>query len=588
MKSDKDGPESGDKLSRAPSTSSTDAAQEWYETDLQLAAELGKTLLERNQELEETVRQQQLLIEEQEQELQHLSRQAASLREVNESRLKIYEQLEQNVAELEKSNQRLQQESRSDKKRIRSLSTSVDTLEKKCEELQELADHLRLSLRPKDQGDEASDPAATSAGEQPVPPPLEKRPSIVEQLLPSVCLSGDAGTDFIGFEESPFGTELVRLRCSLSRLKCQLSKEQQTREELQTEVDNLVQENMRLQEEVLASQEREHQCLNLQMEMDILDDDKHLCPNCRTLSKLDRCEEPEEELTELDHFSMVQLKDGLVVYGDQEGLPEAIVDTQPAATQSQDAESQVSLLSELDAQYRLLIDKYEALLDARCRSLGLDGPAPEAGWASGTKPAAAPATAAKKADYPSLSTGSDAESAESGEASLSSGFSEMAAERLFADQGVQTDGSTAEARRQLALDLTAIASQGDPLGQHFSRSPPEYKKLFAEIFAVLKRTVTDGAIVEKVEISPPAEVVAAAAPACCKNAQTRALSPNTPPQRKWKTNLDISKLCDVAPGPTCQTEEVKYRLPGGITYAEAVRRGRLLRRGNVERKVPGK
>uniref|UniRef100_A0A131YXR5 Rho associated coiled coil n=1 Tax=Rhipicephalus appendiculatus TaxID=34631 RepID=A0A131YXR5_RHIAP len=71
MKSDKDGPESGDARSRAPSTSSTaDGTQDWYETDLQLAAELGKTLLERNQELEETVRQQQLLIEEQEQELQ--------------------------------------------------------------------------------------------------------------------------------------------------------------------------------------------------------------------------------------------------------------------------------------------------------------------------------------------------------------------------------------------------------------------------------------------------------------------------------------------------------------------------------------
>ncbi|KAM7296863.1 hypothetical protein ISCGN_022018 [Ixodes scapularis] len=38
--------------------------------NLQLAAELGKTLLERNQELEDTVRQQQVLIEEQAQELQ--------------------------------------------------------------------------------------------------------------------------------------------------------------------------------------------------------------------------------------------------------------------------------------------------------------------------------------------------------------------------------------------------------------------------------------------------------------------------------------------------------------------------------------
>ncbi|XP_077490242.1 cerebellar degeneration-related protein 2-like isoform X1 [Amblyomma americanum] len=586
MKSDKDGPESGDKLSRAPSTSSTDGTQEWYETDLQLAAELGKTLLERNQELEETVRQQQLLIEEQEQELQHLSRQAASLREVNESRLKIYEQLEQNVAELEKSNQRLQQESRADKKRIRSLSTSVDVLEKKCEELQELADHLRLSLRPRDQQDEAADTAA--ATQQSISPD-DDEPS-TNHLLAPACPSGE-DTDFVGFEESPFGTELVRLRCSLSRLKCQLTKEQETREELQAEVDNLVQENMRLQEEVLASQEREHQCLNLQMEMDILEDDRHLCSNCRALNRLEQCEEPEEELAELDHFSMVQLKDGLVVYGEQENMPEAI-DSRPQA-QSQDAESQVSLLSELDAQYRLLIDKYEALLDARCRSLALDGPAPEPGW-TGAK-SASPVAAVKKSDYPSLSTGSDAESAESGEASLSSGFSEMTPERVFTDQAVQTDAALAEAKRQLALDLTVIKNQGasgDPLGQHFTRSPPEYKKLFAEIFAVLKRTVTDGAtITEKVELPPPMETTVVVTSCCKKPAPAaRASSPcasRTPP-RKLNTNLDISKLCDVAPGPVCPAEEVKYRLPGGITYAEAVRRGRLLRKATTERRVPRK
>ncbi|XP_037523439.1 cerebellar degeneration-related protein 2-like isoform X1 [Rhipicephalus sanguineus] len=581
MKSDKDGPESGDSRSRAPSTSSTpDATQDWYETDLQLAAELGKTLLERNQELEETVRQQQLLIEEQEQELQHLSRQAASLREVNESRLKIYEQLEQNVAELEKSNQRLQQESRADKKRIRSLSTSVDVLEKKCEELQELADHLRLNLRPRDQQDDTAEPVTAYHQNE----PLEDA-SGADHVVPSGSPNGD--TDFLGFEESPFGTELVRLRCSLSRLKCQLSKEQETREELQTEVDNLVQENMRLQEEVLASQEREHQCLNLQMEMDILEDDKRLCSNCRLLNRLDRCEEPEEELSELDHFSMVQLKDGLVVYGDQDSLPE-VVDSRPVA-QSQDAESQVSLLSELDAQYRLLIDKYEALLDARCRSLGLDGPVAEPTWA-GTK-SASPVSAVKKNDYPSLSTGSDAESAESGEASLSSGFSEVTTERVFTDQAVQTDTASAEARRQLALDLTAIKNQGDdPLGQHFSRSPPEYKKLFAEIFAVLKRTVTDGAISEKTELSPAAETAIVAS--CCKvAAAARSSSPKascTPSPRKLNTHLDISKLCDVAPAPACPTEEVKYRLPGGITYAEAVRRGRLLRKATTERRTPRK
>jgi hypothetical protein len=38
--------------------------------DLQLAAELGKTLLERNKELEHTLRQQQTLVDDQTQEIE--------------------------------------------------------------------------------------------------------------------------------------------------------------------------------------------------------------------------------------------------------------------------------------------------------------------------------------------------------------------------------------------------------------------------------------------------------------------------------------------------------------------------------------
>ncbi|CAN8002330.1 unnamed protein product [Ixodes hexagonus] len=536
--------------------------------DLQLAAELGKTLLERNQELEDTVRQQQVLIEEQAQELQHLSRQACSLREVNESRLKIYEQLEQTVAELEKSNQRLQQESRADKKRIRSLSSSVDLLEKKCEELQELADNLRLSLRPKDPQDTCSADQEDQDGD---PQHFLDGPDHADH------------SDFIGFEESPFGTDLVRLRSSLSRLKCQLSREQEQREGLQTELDELVQENMRLQEQVLASQEREHQCLNLQMEMDLLeDDDTHLCPSCKVLSKLDRCEEPEEELAELDHFSMVQLEDGVVVYGDHDSLPDATALPQPPAP-SQDAESQVSLLSELDAQYRLLIDKYEALLDARCRSLDLNdltggtatgSPAP---WTTRGHAKPSEHDGKKSRDYPSLSNASDAESAESGETSLSSGFSEgTTAERCFSDQAVQTvhsEPASAEARRQLALDLAAAG--GDPLRQHFSRSPPEYKKLFAEIFAVLKQTVTDATAVEPVVQSNASRESLLASPRKSSQASSRGSSPG---KRMLKTNLDISKLCDVDKQVPPRAEETKVQLPGSLTYAEAVRKGRILRR----------
>ncbi|EEC03585.1 conserved hypothetical protein [Ixodes scapularis] len=436
-----------------------------------------------------------------------------------------------------------------------SLSTSVDLLEKKCEELQELADNLRLSLRPKDTQD-------TSSADQ------EEQDSDQQNFLDGPDHADHS--DFIGFEaslpsakgwqsmESPFGTDLVRLRSSLSRLKCQLSREQEQKEGLQSELDDLIQENMRLQEQVLASQEREHQCLNLQMEMDLLeDDDRHLCPSCKVLSKLDRCEEPEEELAELDHFSMVQLEDGVVVYGDHDSLPDI----------------------ELDAQYRLLIDKYEALLDARCRSLDLNEPAggtaagSPAPWASRGRAKPSLDHGEKKArDYPSLSNASDAESAESGETSLSSGFSEgTTAERCFSDQAVQTSepASSAEARRQLALDLAA-AGGIDPLGTHFSRSPPEYKKLFAEIFAVLKQTVTDATGVE----SASGEALLAS-PRKSNQASSRGSSPG---KRMLKTNLDISKLCDVDKQVPPRAEETKVQLPGSLTYAEAVRKGRVVRR----------
>ena len=50
---------------------------------------------------------------------QYLTKQTAALREVNDSRLRIYEQLEISITELEKNNIRLNEESISDKSRIK-------------------------------------------------------------------------------------------------------------------------------------------------------------------------------------------------------------------------------------------------------------------------------------------------------------------------------------------------------------------------------------------------------------------------------------------------------------------------------------
>jgi len=112
--------------------------------DLQLAAELGKTLLERNKELEISLKHQQSVIDDQNMEIEYLTKQATALRDMNESRLKIYEQLELSMVDLERNNLRMTEEGILDKERIKTLSSTVQTLELKCEELQRCLDDVIL------------------------------------------------------------------------------------------------------------------------------------------------------------------------------------------------------------------------------------------------------------------------------------------------------------------------------------------------------------------------------------------------------------------------------------------------------------
>ncbi|XP_055915535.1 cerebellar degeneration-related protein 2-like isoform X2 [Eupeodes corollae] len=119
---------------------------QWTKTDLQLAAELGKTLLERNKELETTLKHHQNIIDDQAQEIIYLQKQTAALREVNDSRLKIYEQLEVGVQELERSNHRLNVENNNHKKHVKTLVHNIETLECRCEELTKTVEETKQTL----------------------------------------------------------------------------------------------------------------------------------------------------------------------------------------------------------------------------------------------------------------------------------------------------------------------------------------------------------------------------------------------------------------------------------------------------------
>ncbi|XP_026506398.1 cerebellar degeneration-related protein 2 isoform X2 [Terrapene carolina triunguis] len=95
----------------------------WYDQqdlqqDLHLAAELGKTLLDRNTELEESLQQMYATNQEQLQEIEYLTKQVELLRQMNDQHAKVYEQLDVTARELEDTNQKLVVDSRVSQQKI--------------------------------------------------------------------------------------------------------------------------------------------------------------------------------------------------------------------------------------------------------------------------------------------------------------------------------------------------------------------------------------------------------------------------------------------------------------------------------------
>uniref|UniRef100_A0A3Q2PU76 Cerebellar deration related protein 2 like n=1 Tax=Fundulus heteroclitus TaxID=8078 RepID=A0A3Q2PU76_FUNHE len=126
----------------------TEEEEPWYdqqdlEQDLHLAAELGKTLLERNKELEDSLQQMYITNEEQVQEIEYLSKQLEVLRDMNEQHAKVYEQLDGTARELERTNITLVRDSKASQQKIDSLTGNIETLQNQVESLSAQVEQLR-------------------------------------------------------------------------------------------------------------------------------------------------------------------------------------------------------------------------------------------------------------------------------------------------------------------------------------------------------------------------------------------------------------------------------------------------------------
>ncbi|XP_057673147.1 cerebellar degeneration-related protein 2 isoform X2 [Corythoichthys intestinalis] len=111
-------------------------AQRNLEHDLHLAAELGKSLLDRNRELEQALQQIYSTNQEQLLEIEYLAKQVELLRHMNDQHTKVYEQLDVSTRDLEQANKKLVQDERLAQKKINSLTESIDGLQMHVEGLQ--------------------------------------------------------------------------------------------------------------------------------------------------------------------------------------------------------------------------------------------------------------------------------------------------------------------------------------------------------------------------------------------------------------------------------------------------------------------
>ncbi|CDQ88883.1 unnamed protein product [Oncorhynchus mykiss] len=217
----------------------------WYdkqdlEHDLHLAAELGKTLLDRNRELEQGLQQMYSTNQEQLQEIEYLTKQVDLLRQVNDQHAKVYEQLDQSSREQEQSNTRLVQDNRTAQHKIQGLTEMIEALQTQVEDLQRQVEDLKTA---------PANPHRKPLAESWRPYGVQSVSCLNELQHTHSVYSGDHSDDpWSPSDVSWREEEQESLLRSLRSLQTQLANERARREGAERDADHLANENVALEQ----------------------------------------------------------------------------------------------------------------------------------------------------------------------------------------------------------------------------------------------------------------------------------------------------------------------------------------------------
>lgn len=459
----------------------TEDEEPWYdqrdlEQDLHLAAELGKTLLERNKDLEDSLQHMYVNNEEQVQEIEYLTKQLEMLREVNEQHAKVYEQLDVTARELEITNEKLVLESKASQQKIDRLMGTMQTLHGQVDSLTTRVEELRTleELRVRRERTERRKTIHSF--------PCLKELCTAPRYEDGFLLANPGSVDLA--EGQPMDEENERLRGVASSLRAAMASERARRELAERECAAVLHEFERLEQRLLGAEGCQLRVRELEAELLEM---QQLRRSRATL--LGDAEDGLETLLrdgpETDTPEEVAGVGREAAEGDGEGGQEGAAvrkscsDTALNAMSARDASGRrqgsyalhangvrkrgMSILREVDEQYHALLEKYEELL-GKCRR-----------HEESLRHAEVQTSRPVSRD-PSVKDYCMAGAGPSGAASGSASGG--------APPTPPQTPSTPEA-------LEGISRQVEQVDKRLSQNTPEYKALFKEIFSRLQKTKSE-------------------------------------------------------------------------------------------------
>uniref|UniRef100_A0A8C5QZN6 Cerebellar deration related protein 2 n=1 Tax=Leptobrachium leishanense TaxID=445787 RepID=A0A8C5QZN6_9ANUR len=352
----------------------------WYDhqdlqQDLQLAAELGKTLLDRNTELEESLQQMYCTNQEQLQEIEYLTKQVDLLRRMNEQHAKVYEQLDITAKDLEETNQKLVTESKTSQHKITGLTETIEGLQSNIEDLQKQVEELRKpgpACQSRDKFEQSRSTQSVSC--------LKELYDLRKYFVYDHVFAEKITS--LHSQPGPLEEENGTLKKTLALLETQLNLEREKRQNLQAEYQQIFKENSEL-EQILQDRDSCHaRAIELEAEVaemrQICRTDNLFASNVEKLipesifisfketgSKdpdPDRdVKPPETEQRPLRRSSSEMFLPSVTAEAILNGHEETCIRRTEAVKQRG-----ISLLNEVDSQYSALKIKYDELLQ-RCQ-----------------------------------------------------------------------------------------------------------------------------------------------------------------------------------------------------------------------------